>query len=114
MNENFNLENFSDNDAFSFSSGMYKAQTIREKIEQYFLKEGAEKLYDRLKNDGLNIEPGLSNQYRMYRNWFEQGIDCEVLKVNSPRWQKGKIRMKITIEFEPDETESLLDEYRQT
>lgn len=113
MEENFNLENFSDNDAFSFSSGMYKGQTIREKIEQFFLKECAENLYNRLQNAGVNINPGVVNKIRIYSNWFEQGIDCEVLKIASPDWQKGKLRIKITIEFEPDEIESPLDPIRK-
>lgn len=113
MNENFNLENFSDNDALSFSSGMYKGQNIREKIEQFFLKEGAENLYNRLHNAGINIDPGVVNRIRIYSNWFEQGIACEVLKVNSLGWQKGKIRMKVTLEFQPDEIESPLDPIRK-
>ncbi|MCL1465424.1 KGK domain-containing protein [Argonema galeatum] len=32
-------------------------------------------------------------------------IGCEILRVGSPGWQKGKIQLKITLEFIPDEPE---------
>jgi hypothetical protein len=34
---------------------------------------------------------------------FDRGIDCEVLKVGAQSWQKGKIRLKVSLEFIPDE-----------
>lgn len=37
--------------------------------------------------------------------WFEEGITCEVLKFDSNAWQKGKVRIKVTLEFCPDEPE---------
>jgi len=35
--------------------------------------------------------------------WFNEGIDCEVLKLDAQGWQKGKVRL--AIEFCPDEPE---------
>lgn len=37
--------------------------------------------------------------------WFEEGIDCEVLKFDSNAWQRGKVRIRVTLEFCPDEPE---------
>ncbi len=37
--------------------------------------------------------------------WFEEGIDCEVLKFDSNAWRKGKVRIKVSLEFCPDEPE---------
>ena len=34
-----------------------------------------------------------------------EGINCEILKLDSNAWQKGKIRVKFAIEFCPDEPE---------
>lgn len=42
---------------------------------------------------------------KISEQWFSEGINCEVLKLNSNAWQKGKIRIKLTLEFCPDETE---------
>jgi hypothetical protein len=36
---------------------------------------------------------------------LEQGIDGEVLRIGSKGWQKGKIRIRISVEFCPDESE---------
>ena len=34
--------------------------------------------------------------------WQNEGVECEVLKPGGD-WQKGKVRMKLTLEFYPDE-----------
>ncbi len=34
--------------------------------------------------------------------WFEEGVDCEVLRLGAKSWQKGKVRLKISLEFCPD------------
>lgn len=35
--------------------------------------------------------------------WFEEGADVEVLKYGSQGWKKGKLRIKVSLEFCPDE-----------
>ncbi len=50
--------------------------------------------------------------------WFKQGVDCRILKAGSNGWQKGKLKLKVTIEFIPDEPEisdyeSPLDDIRR-
>ncbi|BFM38493.1 KGK domain-containing protein [Synechocystis sp. LKSZ1] len=49
-----------------------------------------------------NSEPG--------KKWCFDGVDCELLAPGQP-WRKGKI--KITLEFIPEEPESPLDEIRR-
>jgi hypothetical protein len=41
---------------------------------------------------------------------FNEGADCEVLKLGSKDWQKGKIRVKMIVEFCPDEPEEIEEE----
>lgn len=36
---------------------------------------------------------------------FIEGIPCEVLKFGSQGWQKGKAKIRMNVEFCPDETE---------
>ncbi|PSF33604.1 KGK family protein [Aphanothece hegewaldii CCALA 016] len=43
--------------------------------------------------------------------WGQKGVECEILSPNTG-WKKGKIR--ITLEFIPEEPESILDDIRQT
>lgn len=42
----------------------------------------------------------------------DDAIDCEVLRLGAKGWQKGKVR--ITLQFCPDQPESPLDDIRQT
>lgn len=38
-------------------------------------------------------------------NWLENGVECEILKRGTKDWQSGKVRIKISLEFCPDESE---------
>ena len=49
--------------------------------------------------------------------WINEGLECEILKLGSNNWKKGKVRINISLEFCPDEPEiseyeSPLDEIR--
>lgn len=50
--------------------------------------------------------------------WVTEGVDCELLQLGAKNWRKGKIRIKVELEFCPDESEEIqsespLDELRQ-
>ncbi len=48
--------------------------------------------------------------------WLGEGVSCEILRPGEAIWKKGKLRIKIALEFEPDEelkAESDLDALRQ-
>lgn len=44
------------------------------------------------------------------RKLFDEGLSCEALKFKSQDWQRGKIRVRIEVDFCPDEPESLISE----
>ena len=44
------------------------------------------------------------------KKWFIENVDCEILSPGK-NWRKGKI--KVSLEFIPDEIESPLDEIRR-
>ncbi|MBD1840690.1 hypothetical protein H6F78_19395 [Coleofasciculus sp. FACHB-64] len=44
------------------------------------------------------------------RKWFSEGINCKVLRPGA-NWKQGKVR--VTLEFCPDEPESPLEDIRQ-
>lgn len=64
------------------------------------------------KNSILN-DP--NNNNKNIRSWFFQGEECEILRAGSSGWQKGKLKINVTLEFIPDESEdpSPLDDVRQ-
>ena len=64
------------------------------------------------------MEQLIDKSYQNRKKWIEDGVDCELLKLGDSQWQKGKIRVKVSVEFLADEPESTdyqspLDEIRQ-
>ena len=41
---------------------------------------------------------------------FEEGVEYKVLKYGAKEWQSGKIKIKVTVEFCPDEPEEEIEE----
>jgi hypothetical protein len=37
--------------------------------------------------------------------WLHEGVDCATLKFGAKGWKKGKVRIKVSVEFCPDELE---------
>ncbi len=59
-----------------------------------------------------------SNHPERFYQWFEDGVDCQIMRAyDSKGWRKGKIRVKLTVEFElweeTDESDSPLDNFRE-
>jgi len=122
MEENFSLNNCSNDDALSVKDKVFKIIQIKEAVKKAFSNELAEELYTSLNSYGVSIEPGgylVGNKFYRYNNkWFDEGVDCEILKPAAKGWQPGKLRIKITLEFIPDEpeiieSESPLDDLRR-
>lgn len=40
---------------------------------------------------------------RLQKGWFEEGTDCEILRLGAKGWQNGKVRIRVSLEFCPDE-----------
>ena len=51
-----------------------------------------------------------SINYNKAQKWLSDGVACEILSPNQ-NWQKGKI--KICLQFIPEQPESVLDDIRQ-
>jgi hypothetical protein len=79
-------------------------------------------IFRAFRNSGINSianyianESGFKNTKNI-GTWFYEGQECEILKAGSQGWQKGKIKINVTLEFIPDEPEvieSPLDDVRQ-
>lgn len=107
MNEHF--------DKLSGEEGVISLQENPDKIlSQYpMLKVG--ELLQNIKYKILNLDANSwdNEYYEPRKKWLEEGLECEILKLGSGKWQKGKVRVNITVEFCPDEIESPLDGIRQ-
>ena len=92
----------------SFSNSMFKLREFMTAVREAFVFNGLDELGRRLSSRGGGP---LSNERH---RWFEDGVDCEILKLYNKGWTKGKLKIKVTLEFCPDELESPLAEVRQT
>ncbi|AUT02977.1 KGK domain protein [Nostoc sp. CENA543] len=106
MEDNFNLSNCSDNDVFSVKDQVFKASQIRQALQKIFLEQLSKELYILLNDCGISIDPGgyiVGNRfYRYDSQFFEEGIECEILQPGTAGWQTGKVRINVNIEFIPD------------
>ena len=109
MEENFQLDNCNQHEALSVKDKVFKISKIQEALKTIFCGDLATTLYEKLKSHEIDIDPGgnvIGNKfYRYNSNFFKEGIECEILKFNSDGWTKGKLRIKVTLEFCPDEPE---------
>ena len=46
-------------------------------------------------------------------DYWNQGVDAEILEPKSGEWKKGKMRMRVILEFCPDEPEVKNDTVQQ-
>ncbi|MGB3403040.1 MAG: KGK domain-containing protein [Microcoleaceae cyanobacterium] len=120
MTDPIEVKNCADDEIFSFMDETCKFNRFKYEVWQSIYTHSG------------NITQQLNNQLgvkhlNIGHNLFTEGKECEVLKPYKG-WQKGKIKINITIEFIPDEpepveenghqqtdnlTESPLDEIRQ-
>lgn len=95
---------------------------LGENNEKFFLEVPMFKLEDLLQRIKLKLlhtsqqdwekNPN-ENWVKNRKQWLYEGKNCEVLHLGATSWKKGKLRIKLTVEFAPDEPESILDDIRQ-
>ncbi|EAW38715.1 KGK domain-containing protein [Lyngbya sp. PCC 8106] len=121
MEDNITLQNCSENDVISFEDETYKLSSLKHKIIAVLTGWVAENFVDDLESRGVkcaSINKSESQLEFSNGEWFNEGKKCEILKLGSTGWKKGKVRLKVIVEFCPDEPElsepeSPLDDLRQ-
>ena len=97
----------------------FKISRLLEIANRTFLDKALDLINEQLKSHGLGSLLPMNKT-----NWNVNGIDGEILEPNAKAWKKGKIRMRVVLEFWPEESEeeqsktvsstSPLDDIRQT
>jgi hypothetical protein len=110
MEYNSYLQNGSDDDVISFGGKMYKFGQFKSALQSVFTGNLADVIIESLDSQGINgtsiyVVPSRGSAYTVNWKWWGEGKDCEILSIGAKGWQKGKIRMKVTLEFCPDEPE---------
>ena len=111
LNTNEYLSNCDPKDVISFNNQQWVSVAKFKSI-----------VYDGLRNSGVDSTSKRIAEQSEFKNinntnaLFFQGGECEILRAGSKGWQKGKIKINVTLEFIPDEVEedkSPLDDIRQ-
>lgn len=78
-------------------------------LNNFFQQSVLNKLSAKLQEMGLGSTP----QKVPCSSWNEQGVNAEILEPKSGEWKKGKVRMRVILEFCPDEPEEIEDNVSQ-
>ncbi len=109
MEDNYYLQDCTDDDVLSFGEDTYKIGKFKKAINGAFGNNLGHQLngqlgsYQGIKIDGSILAPKEVNE--PYARWFRDGIDCEILNLGSKSWKKGKVRIKVSVEFYVEEQE---------
>ena len=112
------LDNEDSNTVVSFDNGTtFKVSKLMEQINKFLQQSVLYKLSENLSQAGLGTPPN-------YQGNWNKGVKAEILEPKSGEWKKGKVRMRVILEFCPDEPEKIednashngnsLDDIRQT
>lgn len=98
MEENNILPECSDDDVVSFRGKLFKVSQLRKMMGHAMTEQNQLNLTlsNALKQKGLEL--GLTDT----KEFLHQGVKGELLTITGQGWQKGKIKMKISLEFIPD------------
>ncbi|MGB3190907.1 MAG: KGK domain-containing protein [Limnoraphis sp.] len=121
MEDNLISQNCGENDVISFENETHKVSRFKEKVIAVLTGWVADQFVKDLQSRGVqcaSIKKSESSLDFSNGEWFNEGKKCEILKLGSTGWKKGKVRLKVIVEFCPDEPEvsepeSPLDDLRQ-
>jgi hypothetical protein len=107
-NNNFQyLEHEESNAVVSFENGTtFKVSKFMEYLNSFFRHSILKDLSEKLKQVGLGTPPE-------HRHAWNQGVDADILEPQFGEWKKGKVRMRVILEFCPDEPEEIKIEHTQ-
>ncbi|MCC5656926.1 KGK family protein [Nostoc sp. XA010] len=82
-----------DGDVLDFGGNTYKIAKFKQAMDTSFNSTLESILNQELSRQGINIKQSPNG------NWFQKGTDCEILTLGSQSWKKGKVKIKISVEF---------------
>ena len=110
---NDHLKNLRDDDILEQTEKLFKVGKVKSALQSAFDNAIPDSLTRHLNNNQVQI--AVQNELT---DWFTKGVDCQILKAGSDGWKKGKLKIRVIVEFIPDEPEILeyqspLDEIRR-
>ncbi|OIP67042.1 MAG: hypothetical protein AUK43_20795 [Oscillatoriales cyanobacterium CG2_30_40_61] len=97
-----NCENY---EVLLFGNHTCLVERLKQDLE-YALKERAQGIIESLAGKQSNQSfYVIIDKSRYDKQWFEEGKECQLLKLGAKEWQPGTLKMKVTLEFCPEEPE---------
>ncbi len=113
MENYFKFKGLAENDVIEFGKYTYRIKKIIDALTKKLSDNLGRSIYDHCHSKEINIYPPNHN----FSSYFNEGLDCQMLKIASPDWQKGKLKINISVEFIPEsieeENKSELDTVRE-
>lgn len=97
MEDGFKPIECNDGDVLNFGDNTYKIAKFKQAINTSSNSTLEFTLNQELSRQGVKIKQSPNV------NWFQKGIDCEILILGSQSWKKGKVKIKISVEFYAEE-----------
>ena len=122
MEEQYKKVEWGEEDVIAFRGDqLKKSKLILESLKHSIRYDSWGKELTQTFSTKLNINSKnviFGNNSEPFSKWFEDGVDCKIMRAyDSKGWRKGKIRVKLTVEFElweeTDESDSPLDNFRE-
>jgi hypothetical protein len=113
MSNNLTSYDCGDDDVIAFGESMYRAGKIKGAIARSFDGSLGRSIDQKLRQNGIEIPTRMIGSTRLaseHCQWFEDGIGCDILDLNTRSWRKGNVRLKVSVEFfvEEDRPEQML------
>ena len=91
----------------SFSNGTtFRINHFMGRLNDFFIQNVLVSLSEKLQQAGLGTPPN-------HQRTWNDSVDAEILEPHSGEWKKGKIRMRVILEFCPDEPEEINNDILQ-
>ena len=109
------LKGCNNDDVILFNGELYKIETIKSSFDAFLesteYNSASDNLADNFATFGVKIDTDATLLL------LNEGLESEILRIASNGWKKGKLKIKVSLEFIPDEPEiseyeSPLDEIR--
>lgn len=91
MEDRFKLIECNDDDVVELVDNTYKVGKIKVGLSQSSNSSLAQRLQQEFNNQRIQIPS--------HNNFFQDGIDCQILTLGSQSWKSGKVKFKLTVEF---------------
>ncbi|MEA5471796.1 KGK domain-containing protein [Spirulina sp. 06S082] len=107
MGKNSRQEGFDDNDVIAFGDDAFKIGKFKQALQKCFGYDFGYGLLGLLGNQGIKIDKtnvSPDGEQSDFLKWFNEGVECEILKTDAKGWRNAKVKIKVSVEFVVDES----------